>query len=113
MSLVIEYTRLAEIDMDEIADYFVNANQSTTVSTKFYQAIHKTAQFLARVSETSVIGTLYESDAPRCQNIRIWRVDGFPKHLIFFRIENSTLKILRVFHGSRDYRTIMENEIED
>ncbi len=102
----IRYTRLSKKEMGEIADYL--AIQSRAVSLRFFQSVHKTAQFLARASKTSEIGTLYESDDPTCQNIRLWRVDGFSKYLIFYRVEGSTLKILRVLHGSRDYRNIME-----
>ncbi len=102
----IKFTSLADTDVDDIGDYFTARNRD--VGTKFYQSVVKTTQFLARVSETSEIGTLYESDSPTCQNIRLWRVDGFSNYLVFYRVEGSTLKILRVLHGSRDYRNIME-----
>ena len=104
----IEYTPQADVDIDEIADYF--ASRTTSVAARFYQAVYDTAQFLARVSETSVIGTLYESDDLACQDIRLWQVKGFSKYLIFYRVENSTLKILRVLHGARDCQNLVEGE---
>ena len=108
MTRTFVYSQPAQIDLGEIGDYF--ATCSETLPQRFIDAVDKTARFLARASETSVIGTLYESNDPACQNIRIWHVDGFSKYLIFYRIENSTLKILRVFHGARNYQNIMENE---
>jgi plasmid stabilization system protein ParE len=33
-------------------------------------------------------------------------VSGFPKHLIFYRVEKDTLLILRVIHGARDLESL-------
>jgi len=84
--------------------------ENIELNTEAEEAVDNTAEFLTRVSETARIGTRYESDDPTCQNIRIWCGNGFSKYLIFYRVENSTLQILRVLHGARDYRNIMENE---
>jgi len=108
MTKIVVYAPPALSDLDEIGDYFFEF--SDTLPDRFVDAVENTAQFLARVSETSVIGTLYESDDPACQNIRLWQVKGFSKYLIFYRVENSTLKILRVLHGARDYQNLMESE---
>jgi len=108
MTKTVVYSHPAQIDLGEIGDYF--ATCSDMLPQRFIDAVDKTAQFLARVSDHSVIGTLFESDDPACQNIRIWRIDGFPRHLIFYRIENSTLRILRVLHGSRDYQNMRKED---
>ena len=108
MTKTVVYAPPAQADLGEIGDYFFES--SDTLPDRFVDAVENTVEFLARVSETSQIGTRYESDDPACQNIRICRVKGFTKDLIFYRIENSTLKILRVLHAARDYRNIMENE---
>lgn len=34
--------------------------------------------------------------------VRSWRVRGFPRHLIFYRMLPDRVQILRVLHGARD-----------
>ncbi len=41
------------------------------------------------------------------RSIRSWRVRGFEKHLIFYRITSASLDIIRVLHGARDVRTML------
>lgn len=34
--------------------------------------------------------------------IRSWRVEGFEKYLIFYRVNTESVEILRLLHGSRN-----------
>jgi toxin ParE1/3/4 len=40
------------------------------------------------------------------QGIRRVPIAGFPKHLVFDRVEKGTLLILRVVHGARDLESL-------
>jgi toxin ParE1/3/4 len=44
--------------------------------------------------------------APELGGIRRLAVARFPKHLVFYRIEQDTLLILRVVHGARDLESL-------
>jgi toxin ParE1/3/4 len=42
--------------------------------------------------------------------LRIWRIDGFPNHLIFYRPIEGGIEIVRVLHGARDIDAVLESE---
>lgn len=39
--------------------------------------------------------------------VRRWRVRGFEDYLIFYRLQEPTLEILRILHGARDLADIL------
>jgi toxin ParE1/3/4 len=39
---------------------------------------------------------------PRYAYVRIWRVKGFERYLIFYRPLNDGIEVLRVIHGARN-----------
>ena len=38
----------------------------------------------------------------RLAGLRVWRVEGFEKHLVFYRTAETIVEIVRVLHGARD-----------
>lgn len=40
------------------------------------------------------------------REVRKWPVQGFPNHLVFYRIDGDRLDVVRVLHGSRDAEPI-------
>ena len=40
------------------------------------------------------------------RNIRRMSISGFPKHLVFYRVWDSEVLILRVLHGARDLESL-------
>ena len=49
---------------------------------------------------------------PNLANIRQQSIKGFRKYLIFYRITESEIYILRVIHGARDIATILDEDLE-
>ena len=45
--------------------------------------------------------------------IRQWRVKDFKDYLIFYRIQDARVEILRVLHGARDLEGILSNLDEE
>jgi plasmid stabilization system protein ParE len=37
-------------------------------------------------------------------------VPGFPKHLIFYRVDDDRVEVVRVIHGARDLAIALEDE---
>ena len=93
----------ASADIEEIAFYL--AQQSPVVENRFYQAFDKTIRLLAKSPE---LGELCRFKNPKTKGMRVWKISGFPNHLIFYRPQEDRLEILRVLHGARDYSTIFE-----
>ena len=63
-----------------------------------------------RLTEHPEIGRRYETTHPRLQGVRIWRVRGFEKHLIFYRTDEQTVFIERVLYGGRDIERLLEGD---
>jgi toxin ParE1/3/4 len=44
--------------------------------------------------------------------IRQWRIKDFQDYLIFYSFQDTTIEILRVFHGARDLADVL-NELDE
>jgi toxin ParE1/3/4 len=95
--------RLSEQDLLEQIDYLRQENVSAAL--RFVDAIEHS---LNRLSEMPEIGSPCDFENPRLQNIRMWPVKGFEKYLIFYRVTDEAVQILRVLHGARDILNILE-----
>jgi toxin ParE1/3/4 len=92
----------ADCDEEEIFDYL--AQRSLATARRFVDALHDTIRALC---EDSSPGMPWISENPRLAGLRWWKVQGFPKHLIFFRLEADRLEVQRVLHGSRDLERLL------
>jgi plasmid stabilization system protein ParE len=87
----------------DIADYL--AKDSILVGARFIDAVERTLKFLADSPE---IGGLWESDHPRLQGVRVWTVDGFPNHLLFYRATPDGIDLILVCHGAQNLDSLVE-----
>jgi toxin ParE1/3/4 len=79
----------------------------------------RSGQILARRWETAITSALIRIvknphsgapcrfDAAELQGLRRMTITRFPKHLIFYRIEDNEIIILRVIHGARDLERLL------
>ena len=58
------------------------------------------------------MGKLTDFTHPDLADIRQQSIKGFRKYLIFYRITESEIDILRVIHGARDIETILDEDLE-
>lgn len=88
----------AREDLDEIADYI--ARDSPKAARRVMEEL-KAA--MVRLAQMPGIGHLREdlSDEP----LRFWPVFSY---LIIYRAERKPLQVVRVLHGARDVRSILE-----
>ena len=100
-------TTAALEDITEIACYF--REKSQTVAAKFIQFLDITYEQLTRMPE---LGTKKDFAHPEMQNVRIWPVKKYRNYLLFYRIEEDRILILRVLHGARDYEGLFGGETE-
>ncbi|MFN5872426.1 MAG: type II toxin-antitoxin system RelE/ParE family toxin [Aphanizomenon sp.] len=85
------------------------AEDSLDVSDRFLIAAETTFKQLAK---TPAMGKLTDFPHPNLANIRQQSIKGFRKYLIFYRITESEIDILRVIHGARDIETILDEDLE-
>ena len=105
MNRFAHYEAEASQDLAEIFDYL--DQQSETEADRFYDAVEKTVQQLLKSPE---LGERCRFRNLETKGMRVWRVSGFPNHLIFYRPQDDRLEILRIIHGARDYDTIFNEE---
>jgi toxin ParE1/3/4 len=47
---------------------------------------------------------------PRFGDLRSWPVGGFGAVRVYFLIEGDSIQVIRILHGKRDVRRILESE---
>lgn len=97
----------ADRDLDEQAGYLAERAGLET-ALRFYDAANESFSFLA---QNPGVGALRESANPALAAIRVWRVSGFAKHLIFYHAVDGGVEIIRILHGHRDIETILGPEV--
>ncbi len=93
----------ADRDVDEIADYL--AERSVLAGTRFLTQVEST---LGRIRVDPGRGMHLKLEEPELEGILWRRVDGFPNHLIFFRVDGDLVLVLRILHGARDWKSELE-----
>src|SRR5579883_285428 len=103
MSLRIVIEPAARLDIASQFEYLTDRNSEAAI--RYYDAANET---FVKLAESPGIGTLLETDHPALSGIRRFPVPGFRKYLIFYRATQSELRIIRVLHGARNIRRVLE-----
>ena len=94
----------ADRDLDDQAAYLATeANLDTAL--RFYDAASVT---FGKIASMPGIGEQWPSAHPRLAGLRIWRIEGFERHLIVYRARDDGIEIVRVVHGARDIDAVLE-----
>jgi toxin ParE1/3/4 len=86
--------------------YLLELNQPD-VAIRFREAVRKTVQ---SVSQQPTIAPRYDLRNPQLRNLRSWPVVGFEAIRVYFVLENDGMRIIRVLHGKRDIRSLLDRE---
>ena len=62
---------------------------------------------LLRIAAAPAGGAPCIFKAPELAGVRRAPVTGFPKHLVFYRIQKQQMNILRIVHGARDLESLL------
>jgi toxin ParE1/3/4 len=52
------------------------------------------------------MGSLWKSNNPQFQEMRMWPIHGFDNHLIFYRPIEGGIEVIRVLQAARDFESI-------
>jgi toxin ParE1/3/4 len=96
----------ADTDLDDQAAYLAR-EASLDVALRFYDAAAATFEAIARMPG---LGERRPTTDPRLEGLRVRRIQGFEKHLIFYRAVADGIEIVRVLHGARDIDRLLESE---
>ena len=95
-------------DLIELATYIAEDNMDA--SDRFLVASEETFKQLA---QTPKMGKPCQFYHPNLIDVRQQAIKGFRRYLIFYRLIDSGVEILRVVHGARDIEDIFENVDEN
>ena len=84
-------------DAAELARYLIDQSEDT--ARRFVDAVQKTLKDLARMPG---MGSRKEFPDPDLSQVRSWRVEGFPNHLIYYLPLTDGIDVLAIMHGARD-----------
>jgi toxin ParE1/3/4 len=96
-------------DLRNLANYIL-VNGNADIAVKFLSAAEVT---FAQLEKTPGMGKVTQLVESRLGEIRQWRIKDFQDYLIFYRIQNTTIEILRVFHGARDLADVLSKLDEE
>lgn len=77
---------------------------SEQAAFRFLSAAEESFQDLAR---NPLMGAVCQFRGQGARTFRRWRVNGFEKYLIFYRVIGDRIEIARVMHGARDLERLL------
>ena len=101
------YRQTANDDIVRQFRYYLLTADAPEIAVRFREAVKHTIQSLA---QSPHVGPKYSSRNPRIQNLRSWPVAGFEAIRIYYALEKEAMHIIRILHGKRDIRRILQRE---
>jgi toxin ParE1/3/4 len=98
----------ARAELYDGAEYISVENED--LSRRFLAAADAT---FADLLATPGLGRVREFHGARLHGLRSWRIRGFENWLVFYRVTEEAVEILRVLHGARDLEALFEAEEGD
>ena len=87
--------------------YYLVALNLSEVAVRFRDSVRRIVQTLR---QHPLVGARYGSSNPQFQNLRSWPVAGFEAIRIYYLLDDDTLRVIRILHGKRDVKHILEPE---
>ena len=103
----VSYRQAARDDVVRQFRYYLVTLSLPEVAVRFRDAVRLTVQSLRQHPS---LGPRYLIRNPQLQNLRVWPVGGFGAIGIYYLVDNDTLRVIRILHGNRDVRRILEHE---
>lgn len=80
------------------------------VATRFLDAVDEAIEAICQMPH---MGASTQFKNPTLSGLRFWTVKGFDDILIFYSVQPDALRVVRVLHGRRDIKKILEREKDD
>ena len=98
-------TPLANQDIDAHVNYLRVYNEKAAFC--LFDAIRLT---LTQISKIPKIGVSYPLQNSRLAGLRKWHVKDFSNYIIFYLEKPEQIEVVRILHGARDIRVVLEND---
>jgi len=101
------YRQTASDDTIRQFRYYLLIADTPEIAVRFRESLRRTIQSL---TQNPYVGPRYSSVNPRLQNLRSWPVAGFEAIRIYYVLEEDAMHIIRILHGKRDVKRILQSE---
>jgi toxin ParE1/3/4 len=64
---------------------------------------------LTQIAKIPKIGVSYPLQNSRLTGLRKWKVKDFSNYIIFYLEKSEQTEVVRIFHGARNIRFVLEN----
>ena len=95
----------ARAELYDQAEYISFDNED--LSRRFLAAADAT---FADLLATPGLGRVREFRAVRLRGLRSWRIRGFENWLVFYRVTEAAIEVVRVLHGARDVDAVLDDD---
>ena len=103
----ISYRQAASDDVVRQFRYYLVTLNLPDIAVRFRDAVRRTVESLR---EHPFVGPRYGSSSPQLQNLRSWPVAGFEAIRIYYLLDEGAIRVIRILHGKRDVKRILERE---
>ncbi len=97
----VEHSDYVECDLQDLARFLCRFD--ARIAAHFLDAVDATVRFLTKNRHTG-----RERLDLAVAGLRSWRVDGFPRYLIFYQPTEAGVLIVRLLHASRDFENLFQ-----
>lgn len=97
----------AATDAEECAVYL--GKQDYLLADCFLYALEQSLALLCRYPRA---GKECQLQTPMVEGLRNWYIPGFPNYLVFYRLTDVGIEVVRILHGARDLPSIFANDTE-
>jgi toxin ParE1/3/4 len=91
-------------DITETAEY-LEAHSGIELAERYIDAVKETAESLLKMP---MIGSPCRFERPELRDLRALQVNRFERWLIFYLLIDDRVEIVRVLHGARDWKAIID-----
>lgn len=98
----------ARAELYDQAEYISVDNED--LSRRFLAAADAT---FADLLSSPGLGRVRELRAARLRGLRSWRIRGFENWLVFYRVTEEAIEVVRVLHGARDVDAVLDENGND
>ena len=103
----VSYRQAASDDVVRQFRYYLVSLNLPEIAIRFQDAVRRTVESLR---EHPFVGPRYGSSSPQLQNLRSWPVAGFEAIRIYYLLDRDAIRVIRILHGKRDVKRILERE---
>jgi toxin ParE1/3/4 len=101
------YRQTASDDVIRQFRYYLVSENLPEVAVRFREGVRRTVESLR---QHPFVGSRYHSNNTQLHSLRSWPVVGFEAIRIYYLLDNDSIHVIRVLHGKRDLKRILEAE---